>query len=112
MIVTLKKFLLNIYFWPMFLLVTILGLALAPFILIGSQAFFLAMMYWTMEGTGSASLMGILMTLSMLPGVVLGPVAGNPFPQRILEYRGRLGVLAHCLAVRLHIRGKKKECSI
>jgi MFS family permease len=45
--------------------------------LIGSQAFFLAMMYWTMEGTGSASLMGILMTLSMLPGVVLGPVAGT-----------------------------------
>ncbi|MCK4840191.1 MAG: 1-acyl-sn-glycerol-3-phosphate acyltransferase, partial [Desulfobulbaceae bacterium] len=35
---TLKKFLLNIYFWPMFLLVTILGLALAPFILIGTQA--------------------------------------------------------------------------
>ena len=44
--------------------------------LIGSQAFLLAMMYWTMEGTGSASLMGILMTLSMLPGVILGPVAG------------------------------------
>jgi 1-acyl-sn-glycerol-3-phosphate acyltransferase len=35
--VTLKKFLLNMYFWPMFLLVTILGLALAPFILIGSR---------------------------------------------------------------------------
>lgn len=45
--------------------------------LIGSQAFLLAMMYWTMEATGSASLMGMLMTLSLLPGVVLGPVAGT-----------------------------------
>ena len=37
MTVTLKKFLLNMYFWPMFLLVTILGLILASFLLIGSQ---------------------------------------------------------------------------
>ncbi len=32
-----KKFLLNMYFWPMFLLVTVLGLVLAPLLLIGSQ---------------------------------------------------------------------------
>jgi MFS family permease len=45
--------------------------------LIGSQAFIVAMMYWTMEATGSASLMGGLMMLSMLPGVVLGPLGGT-----------------------------------
>lgn len=33
---TLKKFALNIYFWPMFLLTTVIGIALSPFILIGN----------------------------------------------------------------------------
>lgn len=44
---------------------------------IGSQAFVVAMMFWTMQATGSASLMGALMTLSLLPGVVLGPLGGT-----------------------------------
>ena len=44
---------------------------------IGSQAFFVAMMYWTMEATNSASLMGTLMMFSMLPGIVLGPLGGT-----------------------------------
>jgi 1-acyl-sn-glycerol-3-phosphate acyltransferase len=35
--VILKKFFLNIYFWPMFLLATIAGFALAPFLLIGNR---------------------------------------------------------------------------
>lgn len=43
----------------------------------GSQAFLVAMMFWTLEATGSASLMGILLMLSALPAVVLGPVAGT-----------------------------------
>ena len=43
----------------------------------GSQAFLIAMMYWTMEASGSATLMGLLLTLSTLPGVVLGPLAGT-----------------------------------
>ena len=43
----------------------------------GSQAFSIAMMFWTMEATGSASLMGLLMLLGSLPGVVFGPVAGT-----------------------------------
>lgn len=44
---------------------------------IGSQAFIVAMMFWTMEATGSASLMGVLMMLSMLPGVLLAPLGGT-----------------------------------
>jgi MFS family permease len=35
------------------------------------------MMYWTMEATGSGSLMGVLMMLSTLPAVLLGPLGGT-----------------------------------
>ena len=44
---------------------------------LGSQALAVAMMFWTLEATGSASLMGILMVLATLPGVLLGPLAGT-----------------------------------
>ena len=44
---------------------------------IGSQAFLVGMMYWTMEATGSGSLMGLLMMLTMLPAVLLGPLGGT-----------------------------------
>jgi len=43
---------------------------------LGNQAFALAMMYWTMQVTGSARLMGLLMALTLLPGVVLAPLGG------------------------------------
>lgn len=43
---------------------------------LGNQAFSLAMLYWAMEATGSARLMGLLMMLAMLPGVVLAPLGG------------------------------------
>ena len=43
---------------------------------LGNEAFLVAMMFWTMETTGSASLMGLLMTISSLPGVVLAPFGG------------------------------------
>ena len=43
----------------------------------GSQALTIGMMFWTMEATGSASLMGALMMVGTLPAVVLGPLAGT-----------------------------------
>ena len=44
---------------------------------IGSQAFLVGMMYWAMEATGSGSLMGVLMMLTLLPAVLLGPLGGT-----------------------------------
>jgi len=44
---------------------------------LGNQAFAVAMMFWTMEATGSASLMGLLMSLALLPGVLLSPFGGT-----------------------------------
>lgn len=43
---------------------------------VGSQAFVVAVMYWTMQATGSATLMALLMIGSTLPAIVLGPFAG------------------------------------
>lgn len=44
---------------------------------VGDQAFLVAVMFWTMEATGSATLMGVLMAALSLPAVLLGPVAGT-----------------------------------
>lgn len=43
---------------------------------VGSQAFVIALLYWTMEATGSASVMAALVIVSTLPAVLLGPFAG------------------------------------
>lgn len=43
---------------------------------VGSQAFVIALMYWTMEATGSATVMAALVIGSTLPAIVMGPFAG------------------------------------
>lgn len=43
---------------------------------VGNQAFLIAMMYWLMEATESASLMGSMMMVSVLPTIVLVPFGG------------------------------------
>lgn len=55
---------------------------------LGNQAFLLAMALWMLEATGSASLVGLVMCLEMLPMVLLAPIGGavaDRFPRiRIL----------------------------
>lgn len=43
---------------------------------LGNQAYALAMMFWLMEKTGSASLMGLVMMFSSLPALLLSPIGG------------------------------------
>ncbi len=58
---------------------------------LGDQAFGVAMMFWLMKATGSASLMGFLMTASTLPGVLLTPFGGT-----FADRRSRVRILVVC----------------
>ncbi len=44
--------------------------------LLGAQAYAVAMLFWIKHATGSAALMGIVLMVSNLPGVILGPLGG------------------------------------
>jgi MFS transporter, DHA3 family, macrolide efflux protein len=44
---------------------------------IGNQLHATAVMFWIKHATGSASLMGLIMMFSTLPGVILGPLGGT-----------------------------------
>ncbi|MBI5015510.1 MAG: MFS transporter [Deltaproteobacteria bacterium] len=44
--------------------------------LVGSQAFSLALLYWAMEATGSASVLGVVSAAAVLPGLLLTPLGG------------------------------------
>lgn len=52
---------------------------------LGDQAFLIAMMFWTKEATGSSSIMGVLMMVSLLPGAILSPLGGT-FADRHSRY--------------------------
>lgn len=43
---------------------------------LGSQMYAIAMVLWIKDATGSATLMGLLMMMSAIPGVLLSPIGG------------------------------------
>lgn len=44
---------------------------------LGDEAFFIAMMFWTKQATGSSSVMGVLLMLSTIPAALLSPIGGT-----------------------------------
>ncbi len=54
---------------------------------VGNQAYLIALMFWLLENTGSAGLMGLVLMASSIPAVVFGPLAGafvDRHPKKVL----------------------------
>ncbi|HZF13298.1 MAG TPA: MFS transporter [Thermoanaerobaculia bacterium] len=58
---------------------------------LGNQAFSLAMAFWVVERTGSASLMGLLLATMTLPTILLAPIGGA-----VADRFSRIRVLILC----------------
>jgi len=58
---------------------------------LGNQAFLIAMAIWVKDATGSATLMGLLMTVSALPGVLLAPFGGT-----FADRHSRIRIIVGC----------------
>ena len=58
---------------------------------LGNQAFAVAMSFWIVEKTGSASIMGLLLSLSVFPGVLLAPFGGT-----FADRHSRVRILVVC----------------
>jgi MFS transporter, DHA3 family, macrolide efflux protein len=61
---------------------------------LGNQAFLIAIAFWLKEATSSATLIGLLMTVSTLPGVLLAPFGGT-----YADRRSRIRILIACDAL-------------
>jgi DHA3 family macrolide efflux protein-like MFS transporter len=61
---------------------------------LGNQAFLIAIAFWLKETTSSATLIGLLMTVSTLPGVLLAPFGGT-----YADRRSRIRILIACDAL-------------
>jgi DHA3 family macrolide efflux protein-like MFS transporter len=44
---------------------------------LGDQVFYIAMVLWIKQATGSAGILGLLLMVSSIPGVILGPIGGT-----------------------------------
>ncbi|HEY0558053.1 MAG TPA: MFS transporter, partial [Thermoanaerobaculia bacterium] len=58
---------------------------------LGNQAFMIAIAFWLKEATNSATLIGLLMTVSTLPGVLLAPFGGT-----YADRHSRIRILIAC----------------
>lgn len=67
---------------------------------LGSQMFLVALLLWLRDTTDSATLIGLVLTTAMLPGVLLGPFGGA-----LADRRSRRGLLVACDALRALLFG-------
>lgn len=84
---------------------------------VGQRAFNLAMIFFIKEATGSASLVGLMMMLSALPGVLLGPLGGtfadNFSRKKIIVYGDLInGICVISLAIIMFVLPRETNLSL